>query len=92
MLKTRDELAAARRLLTALFEAHGQPGGGDGRTLVLPQFKEGTMEKTAAFMEYETINSQDVEMTYIPISLDLLDNIDSDENYPVLFRLVEAVE
>lgn len=89
LLKIQSALTAARQILTELFKEHGSPDPNNQEVMLLPQFKPGTNEKTGAFIEYETINNQDIELTYKPIDIDLFQNIESDQNFPVLFRLIQ---
>ncbi|MBK0380930.1 hypothetical protein [Mucilaginibacter segetis] len=89
LLKTQYSLAAAKQLLSALFEKYGEIDESNPAISILPQFIEGTSKKTDSFLEYEAINNCEIEIQYKYIDLDLFENIESDNNYPILFRLIK---
>jgi len=87
LLQVKNKTEPATSLMQELFRDHGIMDEAS-KQLMLPRFVDGTKEETEAFREYKTLQDQPVELDCPPISMDLLENIESDVNYPSLIKLI----
>lgn len=86
-LKLKDRTGPAIQMLQEFFSIHGKPDGNNGN-LVIERFMPGTRKLSEEFKEVDTINNEPVEFECQGITLDLLEDVDTQGHYPELIRLI----
>ena len=92
--KSKISLKAFEKLKEELIKEKGEPQEGGG--FVLKQFKEGFTAENATeeavtdeFKEYVDLLSQEVDITFASIPIELFEGIDSDAIYQTLLKFVK---
>jgi hypothetical protein len=87
-LKARTEPAAG--LLQQIFDQHGEDIEQNGqRQKMIRRYVNGPgSEETEHFKDFTTINEQIVDFECPPITIELLEKVESDASYPSLIKLI----
>lgn len=88
MIKTKVRNEAAQKLIEEIVNEYGAIDNVTKQKVVKFYADAEGKEKTEGFKQIETVWEQKINLDYEPISIKLFENIESDMNFPNLFKLL----
>jgi hypothetical protein len=87
LLQVKNKTQPANELMQELFRDQGVTDQTSGQ-MMLPRFVDGGKEETEAYKEYKTLQEQPVELECPLVSMNLLESMETETNYPALIKLI----